>query len=95
MKIALLLIALGVGYKIYEDGSKNAKKSLKRLGRIIGVFIMVIAFAGTVCQTVMTVKYGMHRMGYGGSYHKWKCSQCDGYHGKKFCPLAGKSLKKE
>ena len=50
MHTALLLIALGFGYKIYAEASVDKKKSLKRLGRIVGVSIMVIALLGTGCK---------------------------------------------
>ena len=40
MKIALILIALGFGYKIFTDANKE-QGSLKTLGRIIGLVMIV------------------------------------------------------
>ena len=78
MYVAFLLIALGFGYKIYVEASKQTKTNLKRLGRIIGIFIMAVAFMGTLCKTWSTIKYG----GYG-------CPHSRSYLGKKYCPLGG------
>ena len=48
MSIAVSLIALVLGYKIYVDASKE-KEGLKFLGQSIGIFVMILAFAGTLC----------------------------------------------
>ena len=42
MKVALLLITLGFGYKIFADATKE-QGSLKSLGRVIGIVMMVVA----------------------------------------------------
>lgn len=81
MKTALLLIALGWGFKIYADASSMGKKSVKRLGRMVGIVIMVISFLGALCTTIGAMKYG-----YGDGYY---------YHGmgghwdKSNCPFTG------
>ena len=47
MSVALALIALAVGYKVFVDASKE-KKDVKFLGQAIGIFIMVAALLSTV-----------------------------------------------
>ena len=48
MKIALLLIALGLGFKIFTDANKE-QASVKSIGRIIGIVMMLVsAFTGTL-----------------------------------------------
>lgn len=46
MKLGLLLIALGVGYKVYAEASKE-KGFLRSLGQWVGAVIMVISFASS------------------------------------------------
>ncbi len=46
MNTALLLIALGFGFKIFAEAGKFGEKSVKRLGRFVGIFMMLVAFAG-------------------------------------------------
>lgn len=54
MGIALSLIALGVGYKVYLDASKETG-SLKSLGRAIGIFIIIASLFGVACGTYFKV----------------------------------------
>jgi hypothetical protein len=75
VKLALLLIALGYGFKLYVEANSITKKKLKKLGRWIAGFIMVIAFLGSLCSLVAIAKYSK------GCYTEEK-----GY----FCPLSGK-----
>ena len=56
MKVALLLIAMGFGFKIFAEASTNAKKSIKNLGRLVGAFIMIVALVGTVCKIGWIIK---------------------------------------
>ena len=49
MQTGLLLIALALGYKVFSEASGNGKKSLKQLGRIIGIYIMAVSFLGSLC----------------------------------------------
>jgi hypothetical protein len=50
MKIALLLLALGFGYKIFADATKE-QGGLKTLGRLIGIVMMVVSLImGAVCM---------------------------------------------
>ena len=77
MRTALLLIALGFGFKIFAEASTNAKKSVKQLGRIVGVFIMLVSFLGTLCLIRYAVQYGK-----GGSLCPFS---------GKMCPFTGKS----
>jgi len=94
MKIALLLLAMGFGYKVFAEASKNTKKSLKTLGRVVGTFMMIVALMGTVCAGFHMMNRGLSGEGY-SSYHKSQCnkwaerSEADG---KKFCPFSGKSI---
>lgn len=50
MGIALSLIALGVGYKVYLDASRQ-EGALKRWGKAIGIFIMIASLFGVMCGT--------------------------------------------
>lgn len=58
MHLALLLISLAVGYKVYMDGNSQTKKKAKQLGRAIGVFIMILSVAATLCATASLIKKG-------------------------------------
>lgn len=51
MSIAFDLIALAVGYKVFADATKE-RKELKGGGRLVGIFIMTLALAVTVCTLV-------------------------------------------
>jgi len=53
MHIALALIALTLGYKVFADASKE-KEGLKLLGQIIGIFVMILALLGTLCGMMNT-----------------------------------------
>ena len=46
MKLGLLLIALGFGYRVYADASRE-KGNLRSLGLWIGALIMAISFIAT------------------------------------------------
>lgn len=46
MKLALLLIALGFGYKVYADAAKE-KGSLRSIGQWVGAIIMATAFVAS------------------------------------------------
>ena len=85
MQTALLLIALGFGFKIFAEASANAKKSVKQLGRLVGIVIMVVSFVGTLCTVWYTISCGKMYGPMGGKY--WM-----GGHGmKKWCPITGSS----
>lgn len=45
---AVGLIALGVGYLVFLNASKE-KEGLKLLGQIIGIVIMVVSLLGGLC----------------------------------------------
>ena len=86
MKGALLLIALGFGFKIFAEASVNPKKSIKQLGRLIGTTIMVISGLGIACSLWLMAQYA--KMGYCplGGYGKGSHS------GKKWlCPFTAKT----
>lgn len=85
MKIALLLLALGFGFKIFAEASTMAKKSLKQLGRAVGLFIMLVSFAGTLCLLWMGIQYGK----WDGSYYCPVGGFGKTDAAKKFCPLTG------
>ena len=75
MHSGLLLIALGFGYKIFAEASVNPKKSMKKLGRLVGIVIMAVSFLGTLCAVSCAVRYGkMGRYGFG----KKMCPATDG-----------------
>ena len=46
MKLGLLLIAMGLGYKVYADASKE-KGRLRQLGQWVGALMMAVSFATT------------------------------------------------
>ena len=50
MKSALLLIALGFGYKVFADATKEAG-GIKTLGRLIGIVMMVLSTAVIAVKT--------------------------------------------
>jgi len=51
MSVALSLIALAVGYKVFVDASKE-KKDVKIFGRAVGIFIIVVAFLLSLCGAI-------------------------------------------
>lgn len=61
MKLGLLLIALGMGYKVYVDASKE-KGNLKTLGQWVGAVIMA---ASLVVSALMVYGYSSACMGGG------------------------------
>lgn len=46
MKLGLLLIALGFGYKVYADAAKE-KGNLRSLGQWVGALIMAVSLAAS------------------------------------------------
>ena len=84
MYIAFLLFALAVGYKVFADASKNPKKTVKDVGRAVGIFIMVLAALGSLCKTYKIVRHV--KCGY-------SCPVKAGVSGGKglFCPYSGKN----
>ncbi len=46
MKLGLLLIAMGVGYRVYADATKE-KGNLRSLGQWVGVFIMATSLVSS------------------------------------------------
>ncbi len=87
MQTAFLLIALGFGFKIFAEASANAKKSVRQLGRLVGIVIMLVSFLGTLCGITCAVRYGKMYCPFGGKTSMWG--------GSKMCPITGKSLTQE
>ena len=58
MQLALLLIALGFGYKIFVEATSNPKKRVKQIGQLVGGFIMLIALASSLALVAYMAKYG-------------------------------------
>jgi hypothetical protein len=77
MQLALLLIALGFGYKIFVEAAGQGKKRIKQIGQLVGGFIMLIALASSLALVAYTAKYG--------------CPDGKGGWGK-MCPFTGKPL---
>ncbi len=48
MKLALFLLTLGFGYKIYADASVNSKKRIKQLGQVVGAGMMILSILGSL-----------------------------------------------
>jgi hypothetical protein len=90
MQAGLLLIALGFGYKIYAEASVNARKNMKRLGRAIGVAIMVVSALGTVCTVWYAITCGPYAYGHYGKGGKFYGAWKGGF--KPFCPITGRKL---
>ena len=69
MNIALDLIAVAVGYKVFADASKE-KNGLKEGGRLIGVFIITLALC--VIAYTMIAAYSLCSVMGGGACPLWK-----------------------
>ena len=82
MHSALLLIALGFGYKIFAEASSNGKKRVKQLGQLVGSVIMIVSFLGTLCAVSCAIQYG--KMNY-PMEKNWTG-------GGKMCPFTGTPL---
>ena len=52
MKIAIALIALALGYKVFSEASKE-KEGLKLLGQTVGIFVMILSLLLTLCGVSM------------------------------------------
>lgn len=63
MKLGLLLIALGLGYKVYADASRE-KGNLKTLGQWVGAVIMATSL---IVSALMVYGYSSACMGGGGA----------------------------
>ena len=87
MHTAIGLIALALGYKVFVEAGKE-KEGLKILGQVIGVFVMVLAFAATLCGAMKCISGdGCPLTG------KHLCSMGDreeSAEGSKMCPVAHK-----
>ena len=81
MGIAVLLLALGFGYKVFADATADSKKGLRTLGRSSGLFIMIASVGAMVLSAACMSKYCPmgSKGGMGGK----------GMMGKKFCPFSG------
>ena len=79
MQTGLLLIAMGFGFKVYAEASANGKKTIRQIGRLVGAFMMIVGFLGTLCIISCVVQYGKGNYGFMGG--KW---------GGKMCPITGK-----
>ncbi len=51
MSVALALIALALGYKVFVDASKE-KEGIRLLGQAIGILVMVGAILFAACATI-------------------------------------------
>jgi len=58
MQTALLLIALGFGFKVFADASKNPKKTIRAIGRLVGIIMMILGLTGAICTTWAAIQYG-------------------------------------
>ncbi len=81
MFIALNLIAVALGYRVFADASKE-KKSLRTVGRLIGVFIVSIALGMTLISFAERAAVNCSKKNAYGS----KCAVF-----KKLCSFASKS----
>ncbi len=58
MLIALSLIALGFGYKTFLDASDVKNDARRSFGRIVGIYIMCVAFAVSAGSILKMAKCG-------------------------------------
>ena len=75
MKLGLLLIAMGVGYRVYADAMKE-KGNLRSLGQWVGAFIMATSLVTSAFLIYTYSAYGV------GGKRGW-CPF-------KSCPFAGR-----
>ena len=77
--VAILLLTAVAGYVVFERASSR-KGSVKKLGRVVGVVVIVLSFLGVACRAYS----GISGTGcpYGGGYFK-----------KGICPYAAKSAR--
>lgn len=80
MHSGLLLIAMGFGFKVFAEATANSKKTVRQVGSLVGIFMMLVSFLGTICSVLCVAKYGKSNYGFMG---KW---------GGKMCPLTGEPL---
>lgn len=69
MKLGLLLIALGLGYKVYAEGSKE-KGNLKALGQWVGAIMMATSL---IVSALMIYGYSSSCLGKGCPFEKGGC----------------------
>ena len=82
MKLGLLLIALGFGYKVYADAAKE-KGNLRSLGQWVGAFVMAVSF---LISSLFVYSYSIN----------WMSGKCPGVwcpFNKAGCPFMNKGPK--
>ena len=55
MNVAISLVALALGYKVFADAHKE-KEGLKLLGQIIGVVVMIASVLALTCGAAKCMK---------------------------------------
>ena len=88
MQTAFLLIAMGFGFKIFADTYTINKRSVKQLGRTVGIIIMAVSLLGTLCTVQNVIQRNMNCPTdghYGKRGHKGWSSMMQ----NKMCPLKG------
>lgn len=81
MKLGLLLIALGFGYKVYAEASKE-KGKLRSIGLWVGAFMMAVSF---LLSSLFVYTYSM----------QWMSGKCPGVgcpFDKPGCPFGNKTV---
>lgn len=81
MSVALCLIALALGYKVFVDASKE-KEGFRILGQVIGILVMVGALLCAVCATMKCA----YKSGY-STMSKYSCPMT----AKSNCPTSSQS----
>jgi len=56
MKTALLLIALGFGFKIFVEAYSSRRKTIKHIGLIVATIMMLFSFLGALCTISHKIK---------------------------------------
>ncbi len=77
--VAVLLLAAVGGYMVFERASTR-KGSVKTLGRVVGVAVIILSFLGVACRSYS---------GMSGT----SCALGGGYFKKGVCPYAAKAGK--
>lgn len=83
MRIALFLLVLGFGYRIFIDASRQKIKGFQSLGQSVGVFMMVVSLFGCLYFIASGLKYLCVQKGNCPVMSKGKWMQN--------CPFSGRS----
>lgn len=84
-KVSFLLVAMAVGYWVLTLSVKQGKP-LDKLGRILGIFILIVSFVGLICISAVRVCQWRGSCALSGSSSAAKASPCCVFGGNKPAP---------